>query len=339
MFYAIFAHIMQTNIATMNYNDTRSEFPFRRNYMPKFDDMFARLKLISINPPNEWSIPRERYNLGIVSRSFPTDFELTDSLADHFVESVRIKCREIGHKTPIEAWKSISTKIEQSLTTREKREAVYKISRGCNLFNTALCTYLIARFCNKPNAAILDPTAGWGDRLISAFAVPNIAYYHGWDTNPELQNVYKQIGNHMLVNHEKHTLNWHVEFGPFEDSVQRFHEGNDLHERFDIAILSPPIFTKELYLGAETSTNRYKTFAAWKNKFYIPLIKQTILGLKIGGYLLLYIYNNALLESNDAFDDLEYLGEMGFQQVIENSSKNPVIRGIRVYLSSRRATR
>jgi tRNA1(Val) A37 N6-methylase TrmN6 len=297
-----------------------SDFPFRRYYMPSFAQMFTNIREIVANPPAEWASPRPKCPLGLVRRSFPKDYEQSDSITDHFTEPVRIQCREKKHLSPLEIWDSIKAKWRWGdnfpSNTRERRELVYEGARGCNLFNVALGAYLISRF-GGPNCRVLDCTAGWGDRLTAAFAC-DASLYRGWDTNPDLQKVYTSLAN-ASINTGSSTVDWSVECAPFETAGARFAEGGDLHEIFDIVLVAPPFFDQELYQGPMTSTTVHYTMKKWLDEFYYPMLIQAFNACKPDGYILAYIRSGDLKEHASLVLDkmMKYLGTIGFIQVTE----------------------
>lgn len=255
-----------------------TDFPFRYWYMPSFRNMYMKLLELNNNFPNEWD------KTNIVIREFPEHYENIDSLADHFVEHVRIKSRISNEISPLNAWKEIKKKnMNIPDNDREKRELVYYKSKGCNLFNPVYAMYLF-----KNSEKILDIASGWGDRLIAAYASNSVKQYRGWDTNPELIDVYKRLA----LECSKHTskeLNWKIECAPFENQDDHFTENGDLNGYFDTVIASPPYEYHEIYDGEQTSTNRYKTRDEWYNKYYFKILELIEKALMKGGKIILYI--------------------------------------------------
>jgi hypothetical protein len=312
------------------------DFPYRTAYMPPFADMFHRLQDIAINPPAKWREPCKNFPLGIVRRYYPNDYEQTDSLTDHFVEPARIRCREIWNKSPYDTWQDMKAKTVpaffEKMSLHERREAVYAESHGCNLFNVALGTYSINRVVDRRAAvnglAVLDCTAGWGDRLVAAYAMPSVCFYRGWDTNPDLQPVYRALSA-ACVDAGAHALDWKIECVPFELQRDRFlSRSSEYHERFDVAMVAPPFYDQELYTGENTSTNLYRTESAWYTWFYRPLLKQAYCALKPGGVVIAYIKKDRMVR--EAQHELQrmgmkYEGVLGFRQT-HNGEQRPRTR-------------
>ena len=287
------------------------DFPYYKKWLLPFDNMYKELKQIKFN-----FSPRERH-LYIVDRTYPTDYTNTDCIADWFAESVRVLCREKDYKSPIEVFNEMKNKELKNKELKENkqalidaRESIYQISRGCNLFNVALG---IALF--KGINRLLDCTAGWGDRLIAA-DIAGVKLYRGFDTNYQLQAVYKQIMAEIALCKDKTSMrmDWSIEYMPFEDCR--------LVDKFDAALMSPPFYDQELYLGELTSTSRYKTENEWYQKFYNPMITKAVNALDIGGKILMYIPPNRMLsEAKRTLSKLKYLGVIGFRQLYNGKGK------------------
>jgi hypothetical protein len=118
---------------------------------------------------------------------------------------------------------------------------------------------------------ILDPCAGWGDRMCGALASTCVKKYVGFDPNTNLVAGYKKIqqdfGHHVEIEdaaksymrfdsgHEIYSL-------PFETCDRFLVDDNDL---FDFAFTSPPFFDYEEY------TAENPTYKDWYVEFYEPL--------------------------------------------------------------------
>lgn len=310
------------------------EFPWRRNFMPEFNEMLKRLLLLSGNIPKEWLIPQEG-RLALVERSFPDDYENTDSLSDWECEYSRVKCNEKGYLSPIEVWNNLCKNDNLPTDIRERREMVYVSARGCNLFNMALAVVLLKGLEN-PNILwgnhtigdVLDPCAGWGDRLGAAF-ITGAKSYRGWDTNPELQSVYDVLAQRYKDAGLK--LNWYIECSPFEKCSEK--ELSELGG-FDTIFTSPPYYDKEIYRGPLTSTTVYKSINEWYEKFYRVMWKKAVLTLRVGGCVIAYISEGRMFnEANKVLKEcgLVYVGKVGFRQTSLESSKQSMIRDAYVW--------
>jgi len=291
--------------------------------MPPFHEMLGRLLLFANSPlpdPN----PRENFpggevrRLAVLERTYPEDYEATDSLSDWEAEPVRIQCHEKKHLSPADAWKLLCDSANLSEDIRARREKVYSVTRGCNLFNVAFAVYLLRGlgewagvFADSPGD-VLDPCAGWGDRLGAAF-ISKARSYVGWDTNPALQPVYAALASRY--EQAGLTLTWRVSCEPFETaSKEEFSTG------FDTVIVSPPFFDKEIYGGPQTSTNKYAKVDRWYKAFYQPLWERAAYALRPGGRVIAYIAPGRMFKEADTVltkAGLIYVGSVGFLQTIE----------------------
>ena len=300
--------------------DPSEDFPYRSAIMPPVGEMFARLQDLAKDPPESWD--KADGKLAVVRRTYPEDYDNTDSITDHFVERVRIGCRERGEDSPAAAWAKIREESNLPDGTRERRELVYAKARGCNLFNGALAAYLVGRFGAR--GRVLDCTSGWGDRLFAAGAGEAIEY-RGWDTNPDLQPVYAKIG--ATIEAAGHKLDWKIELAPFESAAPLFRPGGKYHSYFDMAFLCPPYFDKEVYQGPDTSTEAHQTEERWYSGFYRPAVRAAAGGLRPGGHLLAYVPPGRMQRETAAIMEglgFEDRGAVGFQQIVVG--KRPIDR-------------
>ena len=126
---------------------------------------------------------------------------------------------------------------------------------------------------------VLDPCFGWGGRLVG-FLLSNAKYYYGIDVSPDQYKGVSKIKDSLLpLCDDKKEVN--LECIPFED--------NNLKEKFNLAITSPPYFDVEKYIGGEQSHKRYDNYEVWKEKFYIPLITKVYDLLYNGGVFALQV--------------------------------------------------
>lgn len=273
-------------------------FPYRREYMPPFASMYSRLKEIVDSAPLGWALVTGTHNLGVVKMTYPYDYEQTSSIADHFAEEARIVCKEGDHKvgetikthiTPYDAWVKLMMSPDRNkvlkLDQYNRREAVYAIEKGCSLFSTILAVYVLWRFAGE-GARVLDPSSGWGDRLISS-CVADVDEYVHFDPNPNLSEVYKKQYEECVKLGTSTRRDYYPI--PFEDASEMFMEGGKFFGAFDMVFTSPPFLEKEIYTGVETSTERYKTEDAWYAGFFDVLVTSSFNALKRGGWLALYL--------------------------------------------------
>jgi tRNA1(Val) A37 N6-methylase TrmN6 len=127
---------------------------------------------------------------------------------------------------------------------------------------------------------ILDPSAGWGDRLISAIGC-DVDKYVGVDPNPDMQPCYQKMIDTLVDNDKKEN------FTVIEDGFE-YAEIPKLN--YDLVFTSPPFFDMEKYSSSsKDSYNAYNNEESWFNDFLKVLIKKSFDNLIIGGHFVLYI--------------------------------------------------
>ena len=246
-------------------------FPFWTKSLQDPVTMFNNLRTQSL------TVTTDQYNNQVLERRYPEDYFICDHLSNHFTEYERIKCQFGSYTTPTDMWQSLRTdsKIKQ-MTPLEQRELVYSSTRECNTFNVTFCLWLINTLVG-PRAKILDPSSGWGDRLIAALA-SDAELYNGFDPNKNLQKGYRQI-----VKTLPHATKASVKCLPFEEAKLR-------NNFYDIAITSPPYFDLEKYGNdGGQSIVRNPTYTEWLNNFYSPYIMKMVHAVKSEGFIVIYI--------------------------------------------------
>ena len=168
----------------------------------------------------------------------------------------------------------------------DKYVALYRVFKlhcgSIGLFKPLTAMEIYTRF--KPKS-VLDPTMGWGGRLVGACAldVPN---YIGIDTNKSLKEPYKN----MVKTLKELGTQTNIKL-MFKDALKVDYSKLD----YDCVFTSPPYYNIEIYEGT-----KYKTEEEWDEDFYIPLFTQTYKHLKRGGHFILNIpkklYENVCLD-------------------------------------------
>ena len=150
-----------------------------------------------------------------------------------------------------------------------------------NIFRPLIAAKLYDLFAPT---CVLDPTMGWGGRLVGAM-VRDVPRYIGIDSNTNLRAPYKKLLKLLKPQSKtKAALR-------FEDAL-----GVDYTKlKYDMVLTSPPYFHIEKYGDADDSL--YTTKDEWYNLFYKPLFRRTFDSMQIGGYYCLNvpeeIYANA----------------------------------------------
>lgn len=140
-----------------------------------------------------------------------------------------------------------------------------------NIFRPLVAMEYYARFSPR---CILDPTMGWGGRLVGACAL-NVPKYIGIDNNPALEEPYREMVE-FLRPHTSTEMDIRIEDALGVDySVMEY----------DMVFTSPPYYDLEKYGGNRESKSKDE----WDKDFYRPLFEKTYAGLAVGGHYCLNI--------------------------------------------------
>lgn len=144
--------------------------------------------------------------------------------------------------------------------------------------------------------SVLDPCAGWGDRLVGAAATETLDRYVAFDPNTRLRPGYVEImklfGHDLAdMNNKKLVFrnNFKILTEPFEVGALSL-ESNS----FDLVFTSPPFFEYEMY---NPQNPQYKN---WIDEFYIPLMHHSCRCVRPGGHVAIYVGDTSAGEI-DAF--------------------------------------
>lgn len=122
----------------------------------------------------------------------------------------------------------------------------------------------------KDSFTVLDPCCGWGGRMIGCASIPHSKYV-GCEPSTQTYEGLLKLGQWLKT--LQPTFEYEIYCVPYEDF--------STDEKFDMALTSPPYYDTEHYCEEETnSLNRYKSFEAWVEGFYKPLIQNTMRCLK-----------------------------------------------------------
>lgn len=156
-----------------------------------------------------WSQPNKKKRIRYVLLfSNDKDLNYMDSLTDFFVEDIRLCAKVEGMKySPCDFWKLSKDKVIQEandfyngvLTTYPRGgtlvKSLFYLTRSCHLFRCSITVCILEMF-NATN--ILDPSGGWGCRLLGAISYSkrhpnkNICYT-SIDPNEKLHSRYNSI--------------------------------------------------------------------------------------------------------------------------------------------------
>jgi hypothetical protein len=129
-----------------------------------------------------------------------------------------------------------------------------------------------------PKIAILDPTMGWGGRLIGACAL-NLPKYIGIDANKYLSEPYKKMMDFVADKTETKIEVF------FQDALTMDYS----QLQYDMVFTSPPYYNIEIYRKNSLKTEEKKTKEEWNTEFYKPLFEKTWENMQTPGYYCLNI--------------------------------------------------
>jgi hypothetical protein len=115
---------------------------------------------------------------------------------------------------------------------------------------------------------VLDPTAGFGNRMVAACAV-GVENYIGIDSNLNLRKPYEGLAS-FLGKHSNTLVNIIL-----SNAINVDYDGL----LYDCVFTSLPYYTLEEY----SHMYNYGTKQQWNDEFYKPLIRKTFAGMSRGG--------------------------------------------------------
>lgn len=260
----------------------------------------------------------------IISKN--TDYKETGAISDMFQEHNRLKARfSNSHESPhdffykypeiIAADCASTAAYAGVMNPYNVREALYWKSSECSAFNPVIMLYFINKYSAR---SVLDPCAGWGDRLIAAMAAG--IRYVGVDPNENLFDGYQNIHNFFST----------VAGNPRITLICSTIQNADLPvisgkpEMFDMVFTSPPYWNLEEYTGAGRVTETSES--SWLWNFLWPMLDICISRINPGGHLVLNLnqrprqtYIARMLEYMRKKSVMKYLGVISYTDTrIEN---------------------
>jgi hypothetical protein len=233
-----------------------------------------------------------------VHRNFTKDYYNIDGISNHFTEEERMKCvvNRGAQLSPIEFFEKFNRKIGKKYVflyghnhgeniNKQLLETTSLINgyRECNTFNPFILINFIKRyFKDYKDVDLLDPSMGWGDRLLACLSL-GIKSYTGFDPNKDLHTSYNNITN----------LNTKTKTKFIPDIFSK----KSLTHKYDIAFTSPPFYDLELYKYSEESVSG--SYNDWLNNMYIPYLEDMMFSIKSGGYVGVYIDNIGRYKTGD----------------------------------------
>jgi hypothetical protein len=212
------------------------------------------------------------------------DYEDFNILSDMFMEETRMKALLIGRQhSPYEYFRRFPHKVAKHalhssnvISPKSLSDAIYAMAqiKECTSFRPGIMVMMIQMLFGRDHGRIkvLDPSSGWGDRLIASIAAD--VDYTGFDPNTALVPGYKAIKK--FFSSDATTVN-----APFEDAKL---------DEYDLVFTSPPYFDWEVYSDEATqSIKKFPKVEAWTKEFLLPYVEKAWDALKPGGFMAINI--------------------------------------------------
>jgi len=242
-----------------------------------------------------------------------------DKLTDYFTEKARVKANVKAFPSPFDWWQQNKNEIRRKYrSNHDQREAIYSSTKEATQFKIS-ATYALLRYLDAK--IVLDPSAGWGDRILGA-AFAGVEVYHGVDPNTALVPGYQEIIRTYQLDPEKFSLTT-------EDFLKV-----EIIGQYDTVFTSPPYFDYEIYSSETTQSILKKdTFNNWVERFYRPYLTKAYQALIPGGRICLYASDNSKIKglSKAGLDILEDLGAEWWGVIGIKYSKSTVVYPIWIW--------
>lgn len=242
------------------------------------DDAFERLR--SLDPNRLWDEGAVRIRGTLLGREMSVRLSpdrQVNAASDHFHWHQRIRSRYRSHEAPSAVLNEHSTALA-TMDASKVRAFVRAMTYVPGQFNPAIARAILEDFSAE---RVLDPCAGWGDRLAGALASSCVKEYVGVDPNRSLQSGYaQQIKRYCAEGKAIEVLP-----GAFEDVTIKA-------DRFDLAFTSPPYFDTEHYSDdPDQSDLRYPRVEQWVSIFLVGLLTKAVRSVRPGGHVALNLAN------------------------------------------------
>jgi hypothetical protein len=252
-----------------------------RNYEPIY--LKERPIIRGINMEPKFTLGTDGY---LIVLNNEQEYLKYNMLSDMFIEDLRKKCVLYGRQySPYSYFmkrpRDLAIKVMRSFGAINDYNIIetmwnIKEAQECTNFrSTNVIAMAKLLYGDKyKSITILDPSSGWGDRLIAAIALD--VEYTGVDPNTKLKDRYLQMCD--FFNYKKGTF--------ITEPFQTLH----LDKQYDFSMTSPPYFDLEVYSDEKTqSIHNMKSADDWFHRFLVPYVDNMIKYTKAGGYIVIVI--------------------------------------------------
>ncbi len=202
----------------------------------------------------------------------PTKF---NSISQWASATLRYTCAHRNWRSPEMVWGDAGDKariLDQSMGYEKPARLILKRrAYVASSYNVAAATALLK---SVDATSVLDPCAGWGDRLAAALVCG--AKYTGVDPNKGMISAYQKII----------TL-----CGGDANIITSGFENARIVGSYDTVFTCPPYWDTELYSADSEQASNYKTYELWRNNFYTPMMTKAWEHLQTGGAFVMTVAN------------------------------------------------
>lgn len=206
----------------------------------------------------------------------------------HFQFKNLLKCRRQDGKTiydihndPVEWTKLLESTKQRNRGGRTAAGNVFECFR-INLGSVVMFKATTAKYLYKKYKAknVLDPTAGWGGRMLGAWSLG--INYTGCDTNVEMIPAYTDMMDFLKAETGFDNALFEIDNGSKLDMIWQSCLDVDFSQiDYDFVLTSPPYINLEVYEHMEEWTSD----EAFYKTFFIPLWQKCVDNIKAGGHV------------------------------------------------------
>jgi len=200
--------------------------------------------------------------------------------------------REITSESSIVNVRETDANINSRGINYYLREVLYEKSKHleCSVFKISVAKTIFKHFGVN---TVLDPSAGWTDRLIAA-AVSDVKLYHGVDPNLNLRDAFNNVINFLREQQSKDKLSKEIDlnnYGLFFDDFLILEGFPDNY--YDMVFTAPPVYDYEIYVqnlsDPKQSIFQKRDVDSWLKEFLFPYLEKAWKKLRIDGRMLIAI--------------------------------------------------
>ena len=256
--------------------------------------------------------------------------DITRAVQEDQILKTRLKVRKGGKVVDLpsfwEVWQQQKLLSKVILASTDPNEEKWRCRQefGYKIATTFMPPYAKSIYEHFNAQSVLDPCAGWGDRLIGAAASSCVKKYVCFDPNRSLRPGYAKLME--LFGHSAIKLDdEHIHFSnSFQCHAQPFESGAlELDsESFDLVFTSPPFFEYEMYTPSNPK------YTNWLEEFYTPLFIQACRCVKYGGHVCIHIGDTSagviepfLKENVHLICDLRLIHKIGLEGLMSGETR------------------